>query len=499
MCIRDRDYLTRYAHPGDDDDQIFDADFGSVPGTQLPPTPTPPSHSVCGAVTTRAMARREAALQPSPSIPSAALSADDVPQSLGDQPPPGGDQGFDVAEIKSAQAADSFCRQKRTAVTNGKTTSYLINEDVLYKIQRIGSRQVKVMCVPSSLVDRLLKTYHDTPWSGHFGSRRTYFKLRDKYWCPEMRKTITDFVQRCSACQRYNVDRQKPAGFLHPIDAPSGPFQMIGMDYLGPFPETSHGNKYVLTITDYFTKWVLAIPLPNQTAHATAHALHENYICRYGVPEYILSDQGSHFVNNLMVAFRQILGFHHIKSTPYRPQTNGSIERFNSTFERQLAKLTEKNINDWDSYVQSVTFAYNTGRHASTNFSPFELQFGRAPRLPPDNPRGQCEFSTSHDYFRHLQKVLCMYHDQAKHHSIQSRLNYKRRFDRNRADPHYSVGEAVLKRLSQFPSKLAQLYSHPCIVVHSAHPTYWVQDPSDGVVQQVHVSQLRSCRFDEPL
>ena len=111
-------------------------------------------------------------------------------------------------------------------------------------------------------------------------------------------------------------------------------YQLIAIDYSGPFPATPQGNKYVLTITDYFTKWVIAIPLPNKTAKTTAEALYEHYICIRGVPSKILSDQGPHFNNQLITAFTHILGCHHIKSTSYSPQTNGVIERFNSTFER---------------------------------------------------------------------------------------------------------------------------------------------------------------------
>ncbi|CAF4804485.1 unnamed protein product, partial [Rotaria sp. Silwood2] len=174
--------------------------------------------------------------------------------------------------------------------------------------------------------------------------------------------------------QKFNIDRKKPTGLLHPIEPPQGPFQLIGIDYSGPFPITPQGNKYVLAITDYFTKWVITIPLPNQTAQTTAEALYEHYICIYGVPITILSDQGPHFINQLMIAFTQILGCHHIKSTPYHPQTNGVIERFNSTFERQLAKLTNKYINDWDVHLKSIVFAYNTGQHATTKYSPYQLQ-----------------------------------------------------------------------------------------------------------------------------
>ncbi|CAF4675198.1 unnamed protein product, partial [Rotaria sp. Silwood2] len=198
-----------------------------------------------------------------------------------------------------------------------------------------------------------------------------------------MKNIIKNYIQGCLKCQKFNVDCRKPPGLLCPIDPPSGPFQLIGIDYTGPFPTTPQENKYVLAITDYFTKWVIAIPLPNQTTRTTAEALYEHYICIYGVPMRILFDQGSHFNNELMVAFTQLLGCHHVKSTPYHPQTNGAIERFNATFERQLAKLTDCQINDWDIHLKSITFAYNTGQHATTKLSPYQLQFGRTPTLPP--------------------------------------------------------------------------------------------------------------------
>jgi transposase InsO family protein len=95
----------------------------------------------------------------------------------------------------------------------------------------------------------------------------------------------------------------------------------------------------------------------------------------------------------------------YIKSTPYHPQTNGAIERFNAIFERQLAKVTNVYMDDWDIHLKSIVFAYNTGKHAATEYSPYQLQFGRHPNLPPDSPtniniisssskRKYCETST---------------------------------------------------------------------------------------------------------
>ncbi|CAF4432693.1 unnamed protein product, partial [Rotaria magnacalcarata] len=78
----------------------------------------------------------------------------------------------------------------------------------------------------------------NSPWAGHFGDRRTYSKLKDKYWWPNMKITIQNYIQTCMLCQQFNINRKKPVGLLHPIEPPKGPCQLIGMDYSGPFPTT---------------------------------------------------------------------------------------------------------------------------------------------------------------------------------------------------------------------------------------------------------------------
>ncbi|CAF1426814.1 unnamed protein product [Rotaria sp. Silwood1] len=403
---------------------------------------------------------------------------------------------FDVSVIAKAQKDDKLYREKLLEINKKQTNClYVLENDMLYKIINRGIFQQKLIYVSSAMVPQLLKAYHDSPWAGHFGYRRTYLKVKDKCWWPNMKLTIHSYIQTCMLCQKFNINRKKSAGLLHPIEPPHGPFQLIGIDFSGPFPTTPQENKYVLAVTDYFTKWVIAVPLPNQTAQTTAEALFEHYICIYGVPNTILSDQGPHFNNQLIIAFTQILGCHHIKSTPYHPQTNGAIERFNSTFERQLSKLTNKHINDWDLHLKSIVFAYNTGQHATTKYSPYQLQFGRQPKLPPDQPTTTYQFSKPNDYFRHLQKTLQLYHQHATNNIIKGQQSYKQYYDRNRPNLVYHVGDQVLKQLTTQHTKLGELYSDPMIVVKSKHPTYWIQDPKNHQTHQVHVSQLRTCRL----
>ena len=152
------------------------------------------------------------------------------------------------------------------------------------------------------MISPLLQFYHNYLLSGHFGIRRTYLKIKNKFWWPNMKQSITHHIQSCLPCQQYNINRFKKPGKLNPIPAPDGPFQFIGIDYRGPFMRTPNDNQYVLCITDYFTRWVTAVALPDCSVQTTAQALFKEYMCRYGVPKALLTDQGTHFNNQLMEA-----------------------------------------------------------------------------------------------------------------------------------------------------------------------------------------------------
>ncbi|CAF4172165.1 unnamed protein product, partial [Rotaria magnacalcarata] len=88
------------------------------------------------------------------------------------------------------------------------------------------------------MIDALLKSYHDDPLGGHFGIKRTYFKIKNKFWWPHMKQSIFQHIRSCLPCQQHNISRSKKPGRLQPISTPEGPFQLIGIDYCGPFKRT---------------------------------------------------------------------------------------------------------------------------------------------------------------------------------------------------------------------------------------------------------------------
>ena len=492
------DYLSRYPYQTEDDDEFIDPEFGFIPMNQDLATKsttnnnTNAKHGTLGAVVTRAQTRVN-----DPTSFSDTNTSENEDLSVDDQPPREEGHEFDISMIKEAQEADKLYQTKVLEIqTTSKKKTYCLDNGILYKIMHAGIFEKKLVYIPASMVKQLLSAYHDASWSGHFDFRRTWWKIKDKYWWPDMKTDIRNYIQSCIKCQQFNVDRNKPPGLLHPVKTPSGPFQLIGIDYSGPYPRTPDENKYILAISDYFTKWVIAIPVPNQTAQTTAKALYENLICIHGVPRRILSDRGTHFCNELMEAFTKLLGCNHIKSTPYHPQTNGVIERFNSTFERQLAKLTDKNVNNWDVHLNSILFAYNTGQHSTTKYSPFQLLFGRDPQLPAESSSNVYKFSKPNDYFNHLRETLQLYQQQASINIRKQQEYYKKRYDKNRPEVQYSIGEFVLKRIPSQHAKLEPIYSDIMEVIEEHHPNYLIQEIESKQVIQAHVSQLRKITFN---
>ena len=263
-------------------------------------------------------------------------------------------------------------------------------------------------------------------------------------------------------------------------------------EYCGPLKTSPRGNKYVLIITDYFTRHVTAIPLPKCTAEITAESLLNEFFCKFGIPNVIVSDRGTHFLNQLMTKMQLLIGYNHIYSTPYHPQSNGIVERFNCTFISQIAKLQNEETNNWDEYLQAVVFAYNSGKHKTTQFSPYELLFARPPKLPIHTKPLHFSFSKPNDYFQHLQKTLKHFHQFARNNVLQQQSKNKRYYDKNRLDPHYNVGAKVLTKIQGTKGKLDPRFSiTPKVIIHTQHPTYTVRDEITKIESRVHVSDIR--------
>ena len=153
----------------------------------------------------------------------------------------------------------------------------------------------------------------------------------------------------------------------------------VGIDLVGPLPETKKGNKYIITLSDYFSKWPEAAGIPSKEATCVAQFLLDTF-CRHGWTKFVLSDQGREFVNGVNSYLFECTGVKHCVSSAYHPQTNGLDERLNQTLVTTLKKVVDASREDWDEHISAALYAYRISPQASSKFSPFFLMYNRQPR-----------------------------------------------------------------------------------------------------------------------
>ena len=234
--------------------------------------------------------------------------------------------------------------------------------------------------IPASLRADLLTQAHQGRFAGHLAEKKVYDRLRRYVWWRGMRGDIHDHCRSCLVCVSRKGGHRSLKPPLQPIPV-GGPFHRVAVDVL-QLPLTVRGNRYVVVFMDYFTKWPEAFAVANQTAETIARLFAEEIICRHGIPEELLSDRGANFLSNLVLELCKILGVKKINTSGYHPQTDGMVERFNSTLTSMIAKSCDIRDRDWDDHLPFLLFAYRASAQDSTKESPFFLLHGRDPRIP---------------------------------------------------------------------------------------------------------------------
>ncbi|GFW27600.1 retrovirus-related Pol polyprotein from transposon 412 [Trichonephila clavipes] len=221
-----------------------------------------------------------------------------------------------------------------------------------------------------------MQEFHDLPLAGHLGKRKTYLKLRDTCDFPYMRKNILEYVSTYDRCQKFNYKNALPAGRFIPIVS-NYPNEIVTLDLLGPYPASRPERyRFVLVITDHFTRWSELIPLRKASAQAIANAFFENYISRYGVPISLISDNGPQFISEVFEHLSHRLDVKHMKTVTYRPQAN-LTERVNRNLVQMIACFVKENHENRDRFLHEFAFELRTSVNETINKIPAELFLGR--------------------------------------------------------------------------------------------------------------------------
>ena len=399
-----------------------------------------------------------------------------------------------------AQRKDHFCsgtianiKAKRLK----KTDFFLDSHGILFVREAQAEPR---LVVPAALTTKILESCHSDPLAGHLGVLKSVERLAVKYFWPNYRREMRDFVNACIPCQR--LKGKQPSEQQRPTFAVTSTHfnQLVAFDIQGPLKETSDGNLYILLMADIFTHFVMGVPLADTKAETVAKAFIGTWIAVHGPPQKLLSDNGANFAAGLMKDVYAILSIHKIWTSPYHPQTNGSVERMNRTMNSMLAKFSADNQSDWDRYLGLAIYAYNTSVHAMTKVSPYYLAFGREAPSVVDVLHLSPEEETQSWWGEGLARALeLVYNETIKRQT--TRLEAQADSNEDPASFAYAIGDRVwyldprtpagLKRKHQLPG------CGPFVVLEARGPlSFVIQHETTLALRRAHTDNLALVRAD---
>ena len=280
--------------------------------------------------------------------------------------------------------------------------------------------------------------------------------------------------------------------------------ERIAIDFTGPLPETTSYNRYIMVVSDYFTKFTEAYALPNITARTAAGVLVREFICRWGAPRQIHTDQGAQFESQLFQEVCALLGIEKTRTSAFRPQSDGQVERMNRTLKDMLYHYLSDKQDDWDLHLPFVLMAYRATPHGSTQLTPNLLMLGREVECPEDlvyRPPLGGQLGVG-EYAQELRDRIADAHQVARDHLRKAAIHQKQNYDHRAVDPpNYQQGDTVLlvqetarKGLS---TKLSSHWDGPYLVIQRIGPVnVRIRKGPRHKSKVVHVDRLKPFQGD---
>lgn len=303
--------------------------------------------------------------------------------------------------------------------------------------------------VPNSLRRSVFDIFHNLT---HAGIRATKKLVTSNYFWPRMNTDCTLWTKTCLNCQTSKINKHTKS-HIGSFPVPKGRFEHIHVDIVGPLPP-SHGFSYILTVVERFTRWPEAYPLSDVSAVTVAETLFNNYICRFGVPLHVTTDQGVQFESNLFREFSKFLGFHRIRTTTYHPESNGMVERFHRTLKATLSARADT-VN-WFDELPIILLGLRAMPKFDLHCSSAELVYGQTLRLPGE-------------YFvnSHVNTQIPLFINKLQHYFKNLQFtNPRKTFNRNTfVSPDLKTCDYVFVRNDRLKPTFSPLYEGPFKIV----------------------------------
>lgn len=414
---------------------------------------------------------------PAEPINNAVLTRQGVKEKAAPRPPlPTPDIcGLDVTpeRLMELQSSDStltkMFEKARMSTTEGQGTDhkpyYALKKGILYRYflprskkgKQVGEYKKQVV-VPTCLRESLLRLSHESIFAGHLGNERTRMRIENDFYWPDCAGDVSRFCAACAKCQMIGRKPMKVPLGTHPVIQEA--FYRVAMDLIGPLPLTEHGNRYILTVVDFATRYPLALALKQTDSETVAEALIEMF-SQVGIPAEVLSDNGPNLTSRVMGEVTRLLSIKHLKTSLYHPSNNGLVERYNGSIKRILRKLSAENPKSWDRYLHPTLFALRDSPCESLGkFSSFELLYGRQVRTPlsllkhmwtkADEPENISTYQYVFDLSNRLEETCKM----AQEELLTAKNKQKKHYDKTARNRTLEIGHKVLILLPSCSSKL---------------------------------------------
>ena len=385
-----------------------------------------------------------------------------------------------------------------------KWDEFTLQQEVLYRLPQAKYDHLRYV-VPLRFRNQVLCYLHRNPLAGHFGIYRTTAAAVRRFYWPRMRADIKRYVKCCLRCEMAKPGPGK--GKMPLIQEISGARnERVAFDIVGPLPQTKNGNRFVLTIGDYFTKYFVAVPLRRHTAADVADAIVREWVCKLGgCPLTLHSDRAPEFVGKVMTEMWKMLQIHPTHTLPYRPQSDGLVERFNATIKQMLRCTLGKHKNTWDDVLPYLVMAYNATEQASTGCTPNLLCFGEELVLPVDimfgrmkdpRPRLNREGDRSyHSYVEEKRTTMVFAFSLARQILKKSAIRQERGYNVHLKKHAFDPGQWVLKWYKPAADRpLGRGWIGPYVVTRRiSDVVYEIQAHPRLMPRTVHVDYLKPC------
>ena len=374
-----------------------------------------------------------------------------------------------------------------------------IENGLLYRTWKDTDKEVEInqIVAPSTIRTEIMQQLHNNRIAGHLGREKTLKKIQSRFFWPGMTSDIARWCESCDLCEQKKTGPKKSPMQRNQV---SNTLECIAIDILGPLPETDKGNKYILIVGDYFSKWIEGFSIKDHTAQTVADIIVTEFICRYGVPCRIHTDQGREFESELFSEMCSLLGIIKSRTTPYRPQSDGFIERYNRTLGQMLSMFVNENRSDWDDHLPFLMMAYRSSIQESTKCTPNLLMLGREVSLPIDvivgTPNAGHEEKCHVQYIEWIRDALRRAHQCAFENINLSFQKQKKYYYRNAKTKIFEFGELVWKwSIPKAKQKLSLGWTGPYKVVRRfSHVTYEIKSLDGDKTKIVHVDHLKTCK-----